>query len=129
MSPTDEADAEDSEPEEFLCGVPGCDRSFASVRAALAHRAGAHGASKNAEYKKRILGGRCPVCSRDFEVRLRCIHHVVHCSVSCKAALLAGGFPELSAAQLTAADAEDLQHRRRCRAEGRHELHAFVPGR
>ena len=129
VSPVDEADAEDSEPDEFLCGFEGCDKSFASVRAALAHRAGVHGACKNAEYKKRILGGRCPVCSRDFEVRLRCIHHVVHCSVSCKAALLAGGFPELSAAQLAAADAEDLQHRRRCRAEGRHELHALVLGR
>ncbi len=128
-SPVDEADAEDSEPEEFLCGVPGCDKSFASVRTALAHRAGAHGASKNAEYKKRILGASCPVCSRDFEVRLCCIHHVVHCSSSCKTALLAGGFPEFGAAQLAAADAEDLQHRRRCRAAGRHELHAVVPGR
>ena len=75
VSPVEEADAEDSDLEEFLCGVPGCDKSFASVRAALAHRARAHGASKNAEYKKGILGASCPVCSRDFEVRLRCIHH------------------------------------------------------
>ena len=128
-SPVDDADAEDSEADEFLCGMEGCNKSFSSVKAVLAHRAGAHGISKNAEYKKRILGGRCPVCSRDFEVRLRCIHHVVHCSASCKVALLGGDYPELCAAQLAVADAEDLEHRRRCRAAGSHELHALVPGR
>jgi hypothetical protein len=128
-SPADEEDADDSEVDDFLCGVAGCHKTFSSIRAVLAHRAGAHGISKNAEYKKRIRDGRCPVCNRDFEVRLRCLHHVVHCSAACKEAILGGGYPELCAAQLAAADAEDLEHRRRCRASGRHELHALVPGR
>jgi hypothetical protein len=128
-SPMDDECGDESEADEFLCGVPGCHKAFSSIRALLAHRAGAHGISKNAEYKKRIRDGRCPVCDRDFEVRLRCIHHVVHCSAACKEAILGGDYPELSAAQLAAADAEDLEHRRRCRAAGRHELHALVPGR
>jgi ribosomal protein L37AE/L43A len=125
----DEEGGDESEADELMCGVAGCNKTFTSVRALLGHRAGAHGISKNAEYKKRIRDGRCPVCDRDFEVRLRCLHHVVHCSAACKEAILGGDYPELSAAQLAAADAEDLEHRRRCRAAGRHELHALVPGR
>jgi hypothetical protein len=85
--------------------------------------------SKNAEFKKRIIGERCPECDRDFEVRLRCIHHVVHCTAACRVALLEGDFQVFIAEQLAEADAEDLQHRRRCRAAGRHELHAIVPSR
>ena len=127
VSPGDDADLEDSDGEEFLCGAAGCGKSFVTLRAVLAHRAGAHGVSKNAEFKQRILGAICPVCAKDFEVRLRCLHHVVHCSKRCRARLLDGGFPAFSAEQLAAADASDLEHRRMCRALGRHELHALVP--
>ena len=74
-----------------------------------------------------IGGGECPVCLREVEVRLRCIHHVMYCAPACKTALLAGGFAALSAEEAALAQMRDAEHRKRCLAEGRHELHAVVP--
>ena len=46
-----------------------------------------------------------------------------------EALLVEGDYPPFCAVQLAEADADDLAHRRRCRAAGRHELHAMVLSR
>ena len=114
-----------SDADEFLCDT--CGSWFDSVAGLRIHKAKLHGNSNEGFVKRFLAGSICPVCEVDFFTRARAVQHLRLREVracTCRLALEAGSFEEVSPESRRLADAADLLHGRRCRANGINPLAA-----
>ena len=100
-----------------LWPCPYCDRVLSSCKAFNAHLGSAHKVGNPA--RKFVLGSVCPKCKWDFQSRYRLRMHLSRGRTECVLAMRAGLFPEYSAEEIAAADAQEQSDARELRAAGK----------
>ncbi len=112
--------------DEFLCGI--CGATFASAGGVATHRMRQHPetAAGPLMLRQSVVGTCCPVCGRDYRLRLRILHHLRAMrgrdAGPCRAQVLTGHFSIYDEQTVEAADLADRLHRRACRRHGVHIL-------
>jgi len=111
--------------EELLRGA--CEQIFPNRLALAVHRTHKHGVRCEARWF--VAGAVCPVCSGNYQSRLRCLRHVQR-SQGCKLALQSGCIPRLAADVVAATDDMDRAERRQASHSGVSVMSGlpFVPG-
>ena len=125
-----EDDAHASDDDEHMCML--CGLTLPNATSAHHHMARVHGRGHDTEVKPFCPDAVCPVCGTDFRSRLRVIAHLRSrptvagsaggwrrgAAGACRALLLEGDYPRLSADEQLAADERDRLHRKACRTAG-----------